>query len=113
MALWINEVESWFGIMTQKAIRGGSFPKVGELTRKVNAFVEHDNGQASPCMYVARVIWVARSESMLWRRSNAFINIFLGRYTSQCARPELESRFHHRRKAPSCLLYRCLVLLAG
>ena len=46
----INQVESWFGIITQKAMRGGSFQDVGELTRKINAFVEHDNAQASPFM---------------------------------------------------------------
>ena len=55
-ASWINQVERFFGIMTRKAIRGGSFPKVGDLTGKVNAlaFVEQDNGQARPCMWVAR-----------------------------------------------------------
>ena len=36
-ASWINQVERFFGIMTRKAIRGGSFPKVGDLTGKVNA----------------------------------------------------------------------------
>ena len=51
--------ERWFGIITQKGIRCGSFPKVGELIRKVNAFVEHDNGQAGP------FVWVARAESIL------------------------------------------------
>ena len=54
-ASWINQVERFFGIMTQKAIRGGFFPKVGDLTRKINAFVEQDNAQARPCMGVASV----------------------------------------------------------
>ncbi|HBP52894.1 MAG TPA: hypothetical protein DD643_00400 [Synechococcus sp. UBA8638] len=50
-ASWINQVEGWFGIITQKAIRRGSFHNVGELTRKINDFVEHDNcssGAAKP-----------------------------------------------------------------
>ena len=50
---WTNEVESWFGIITQKAIRGGCFHKVGELPRKVTAFVEDYNAQARPFMWVA------------------------------------------------------------
>ncbi|HBP53410.1 MAG TPA: hypothetical protein DD643_03225 [Synechococcus sp. UBA8638] len=37
-ASWINQVEGWFGIITQKAIRRGSFHNVGELTGKVNDF---------------------------------------------------------------------------
>jgi len=49
----------WFGVITQKAIRRGSFHKVGERTRKINAFVEHDNTQTRPFM------WVATAESIL------------------------------------------------
>ncbi|SAY38791.1 Mobile element protein, partial [Candidatus Synechococcus spongiarum] len=56
---WINQVERWFGIITQKAIRHGSFRNVGELTRKINSFVEHYNAQARPFM------WVATAESIL------------------------------------------------
>ena len=69
-APWVNQVESWFGIMTRKAIRGGSFPNVGELTRKVNAFVEHDNAQTDP------FVWVATAESILAKIER------LGRYIS-------------------------------
>ena len=56
---WINQVERWFGIITQKAIRRGSFRNVGELTDKINAFVEHYNTQTSP------FVWVATAESIL------------------------------------------------
>ena len=55
-ASWINQVERWFGIITQKAIRRGSFRNVGELTEKINAFVEHYNTQASPFVWVATTI---------------------------------------------------------
>ena len=56
---WINQVERWFGTITQKAIRRGSFRNVGELRDKINAFVEQYNSQASP------FIWVATAESIL------------------------------------------------
>ena len=56
-ASWINQVERWLGIITQQAIRRGSFSSVKELTRKINAFVEHYN--ASP------FAWVATAESIL------------------------------------------------
>ena len=42
-ASWINQVERWFGIITQKVIRRGSFRNVGELTDKIHAFVEQYN----------------------------------------------------------------------
>ena len=58
-ASWINQVERFFGIITQKAIRRGSFRNVGALTRKVNAFVKDYNAQARPFM------WVATAESIL------------------------------------------------
>ena len=38
----------FFGIITRKAIRRSSFHNIGGLTRKINAFVEHDNAQARP-----------------------------------------------------------------
>ena len=58
-ASWINQVERWFGLITQQAIRRGSFSSVKELTSKINAFVEQYNAQASP------FAWVATAESIL------------------------------------------------
>ena len=58
-ASWINQVERWFGLITQQAIRRGSFSSVKELTRKINAFVERYNADASP------FAWVATPESIL------------------------------------------------
>ena len=61
---WINQVERCFGVIIQKAIGRGSFHNVGDLTGKINAFVEDHKvedykAQARP------FIWVARAESML------------------------------------------------
>ena len=58
-ASWLNQVERWFGLITQQAIRRGSFSSVKQLTRKIDAFVEHYNEQASP------FTWVATAESIL------------------------------------------------
>ena len=58
-ASWINEVEGWFGLITQQAIRGGSFPKVKELISKNKSFVEHYTAKTSPFG------WVATAESIL------------------------------------------------
>ena len=58
-ASWINQVERWFGLITQQAIRHGSFPNVKELISKNNSFVEHYNAKTSP------FAWVATAESIL------------------------------------------------
>ena len=58
-ASWINQVERWFGLITQQAIRHGSFANVKELTRKIDAFVDPYNAQATP------FVWVAIAESIL------------------------------------------------
>jgi transposase len=38
-ASWINQVERWFGIITERAIRRGSFRSVKELVAKIEMFV--------------------------------------------------------------------------
>ena len=58
-ASWINQVERFFGIITQKAIRRASFANVPELIEKINAFVQGYNAQTSP------FVWVATAESIL------------------------------------------------
>src|SRR6185437_4052805 len=35
-ASWLNQVERWFGLITQRAIRRGSFDSVPDLKRKIN-----------------------------------------------------------------------------
>ena len=52
-ASWINQVERWFGLITQQAIRRGSFSDVKELVNKINAYVEHYNAKARPFVRVA------------------------------------------------------------
>jgi len=56
---WLNQVEIWFNIITQQAIRRGSFPSVRELVRKINHFVDHHNEHAAP------FIWTATADSIL------------------------------------------------
>ncbi len=58
-ASWLNQVERWFGIITQMAIRRGSFSNVTELVNKIQRFVEHYNAKATPFM------WTATAESIL------------------------------------------------
>jgi transposase len=52
-ASWLNQVERWFGIITQQSIRRGSFKSVGELIRNIKNFVENYNKNANPFMWTA------------------------------------------------------------
>jgi len=56
---WLNQVERWFALITNQAIRRGSFDSVPNLKRKINAFVEHDNQHPRPFR------WTATADSIL------------------------------------------------
>ena len=58
-ASWLNQVERWFALITQKAIRRGSFRSVKELVVKIDQFVVAYNKKAKP------FVWVATADSIL------------------------------------------------
>jgi putative transposase len=56
---WLNQVEIWFNIITNKAIRRGSFRSVRELTEKIQAFTDNYNPNARP------FVWTATADSII------------------------------------------------
>ena len=56
---WLNQVEIWFGIITQRAIRRGVFRSVRQLIQKIEEFVAHYNRESRP------FVWVATADSIL------------------------------------------------
>ncbi|QPN60137.1 IS630 family transposase [Synechococcus sp. CBW1002] len=58
-ASWLNQVERWFGIITQRAIRRGSFSSVKELIAKIEQFVAAYNKTRAPFN------WTATADSIL------------------------------------------------
>lgn len=56
---WLNQVEIWFGIITQRAIRRGTFRSVKDLVSKIDQFVQHHNAKAMP------FVWTATADSIL------------------------------------------------
>ena len=56
---WLNQVERWFGIITQKAIRRGTFSSVRKLIQNINTFVEKYNADTRPFQ------WTATADSIL------------------------------------------------
>jgi len=42
-ASWMNQIEIWFSILVRKVLKRGNFTSVGDLKRKVLAFIEYYN----------------------------------------------------------------------
>jgi len=57
-ASWLNQVEIWFNIITQQAIRRGSFRSVRQLTDRIGEFVKQYNTNSAP------FAWTATAESI-------------------------------------------------
>jgi putative transposase len=56
---WLNQVEIWFNIITQKAIRRGSFRSTKQLREKIDQFIKTYNSKSTPFM------WTATADSIL------------------------------------------------
>ena len=60
---WLNQVERWFALITQRAIRRGSFSSVKELIAKIEHFVASYNKNKAP------FAWTATADSILEKLS--------------------------------------------
>ena len=60
---WLNQVEIWFNIITQRAIRRGSFTSVKKLIVAIEQFVKRYNAKTKP------FIWTATADSILEKLS--------------------------------------------
>jgi putative transposase len=58
-ASWLNQVEIWFNIITQRAIRRGTFRSVKALIANIDQFVNQYNQASHP------FIWTATADSIL------------------------------------------------
>lgn len=45
---WINQVETWFGIITRQSIRRGNFASLTQLIRQIADYITHWNETADP-----------------------------------------------------------------
>jgi len=51
-ASWLNQIETWFSILTRQAIRRGAFGSVRALVEMIDAFTRSWNSGASPFTWV-------------------------------------------------------------
>ncbi len=58
-ASWLNQVETWFSILSRQTIRLGAFRSVAELVERIEAFTRGWNAGATP------FIWVKTADAIL------------------------------------------------
>jgi len=58
-ASWLNQVEIWFNVITQRAIRRGTFRSVKRLIANITQFTENYNSNTRP------FVWTATADSIL------------------------------------------------
>ena len=56
---WINQIETWFGIITRQAIRRGTFSSVKVLIKRIGDYIAHWNSNAEP------FVWTATADEIL------------------------------------------------
>jgi len=59
-ASWLNMVEAWFGILTRKSVRRGSFPSVKKLIAHIKAYIQHWNNNPTPFIWTKRPAEIIR-----------------------------------------------------
>ena len=52
-ASWLNQVERFFGLITEKRIRRGVFRSVGELETAILDYLDHHNADPKPFVWTA------------------------------------------------------------
>ena len=58
-ASWLNQVERWFALITQRAIKRGSFRNVKTLIKRIERYIELHNQHCVPFK------WTATADSIL------------------------------------------------
>jgi transposase len=58
-ASWLNQIETWFSILTRQAIRRGSFRSMKELAARIDAFTRSWNEGSTP------FVWVKSADEIL------------------------------------------------
>jgi len=55
-ASWLNQVETWFSILSRHALRGSSFTSIDEVCQRIDAFIRSYNRTATPFRWKAREV---------------------------------------------------------
>jgi transposase len=64
---WINQIETWFGIITRQAIRRGSFRSLADLINSIGSYIIRWNEDAEPFEWTATASSILEKVAMLDR----------------------------------------------
>jgi hypothetical protein len=64
---WINQVETFFGIITHQAIRRGDFTSVAQLIKKIGDYIDHWNEDSKPFEWTATASEILEKVAILDR----------------------------------------------
>lgn len=59
-ASWLNMIEAWFGILTRRSVRRGSFVSVKGLVRHIRDYIDHWNDHPTPFVWTKRPAEIIR-----------------------------------------------------
>jgi hypothetical protein len=62
---WLNQVERFFGLITQERIRRGVFTSVPELEAAIHEYLDHHNADPKP------FVWTKSAEEILAKVTRA------------------------------------------
>jgi transposase len=79
---WLNQVERWFGLLTQRQLRRGSHTSVGELKKAINEFINVTNDKPKPFK------WTASADEILAKIAR-FAQRTLNAHSGQGLLPEI------------------------
>ena len=69
-ASWLNLVERWFAVLTEKQIRRGSFRSTRDLEAAIRSFLKHHNSQPKPFVWTKSADEILDSIARYCRRIN-------------------------------------------
>ena len=53
---WLNQIETWFSILSGKSLAGASFQSVAELIAHIHSFIDSYNADAKPFVWTKSVV---------------------------------------------------------
>jgi putative transposase len=68
---WLNQVERWFALITERAIRRNSFTSVRQLRQQIELFVQRYNAQETSFQWIATADSILQKIARLAKRISA------------------------------------------
>jgi transposase len=68
-ASWLNQVERWFGLMTERMIRRGVFKSVEHLEEAIKAYLKEQNSESKPFRWTASADFILQNVQRVCERT--------------------------------------------